>query len=235
MKSCTCIYTNKLQPTPSRQHTDAYKPHIYTHSPWSCVCVSVCVCVCLCVCVYCMYCTCVYQSLRLPSYLVMVLIIEHTHTQHITHMRHIATLTNKQTDNVLWQLEGGNQAVHICPPATVCVWIDYSGLMNILALIHTGQGKLSKDYMCNFVEAESDTSEVTSEQDFSCDKTTDKTKHASILLVWCHPSLPKPWHSDWTWNGIIYTVYIIFAWMSSNIFLRGAFKDPLTHSCGYTY
>ena len=41
------------------------------------------------------------------------------------------------------------------------------------------------------------------------------TEHASTLLLWCHPSVRKPRHSDLTWNGFIYTVFL--AWMSSVI------------------
>ena len=37
----------------------------------------------------------------------------------------------------------------------------------------------------------------------------DKTQlivSASILPVWCQPSVHKPWHSNSTWNVVIYTV-----------------------------
>ena len=57
----------------------------------------------------------------------------------------------------------------------------------------------------NFVAAESDTIEITG--DFTRYKTTEKPSHASILLVWCHPSVCKPRHSYSTRNEVIYILF----------------------------
>ena len=43
----------------------------------------------------------------------------------------------------------------------------------------------------NFLAAGSNTIGVNSDRDFRCNKTTETTSHASILLVWCHPSVQQ--------------------------------------------
>ena len=56
----------------------------------------------------------------------------------------------------------------------------------------------------NFLSAESDAIEVTGDWDVI--EQQKKTSKASNLLVCCNPSVPKPRHSDSTWNEV-YTVF----------------------------
>ena len=49
----------------------------------------------------------------------------------------------------------------------------------------------------NSVAAKSNTIEVNGDQDFNRKKTTEK---ASIRLLWCHPSVSEPWHSNFIQN-----------------------------------
>ena len=53
----------------------------------------------------------------------------------------------------------------------------------------------------NSVAALSNTIEVNGDHFFKQNKRQKKTKHASILLLWCHPSVRKPRHSNSTLNG----------------------------------
>ena len=59
----------------------------------------------------------------------------------------------------------------------------------------------------NSIAAESNTIEDISDQSFRRNKTTEKTQHASTLLLWCHQSVCKSRHSYSTQNEVVYTMF----------------------------
>ena len=63
----------------------------------------------------------------------------------------------------------------------------------------------------NSVAAESNAIAVNGDQFFKHEKTTEKN---SILLLWCHPSVSKPSHSNPTQNHLWYT--LLDVWIMLN-------------------
>ena len=102
----------------------------------------------------------------------------------------------------------------------------------VKSLVH----KTSGVSRVNFVAAESNTIEVHGVLFFKLNKTTEKTQHASILLLWCHPSVRKPRHS---YSFYTYSYTVCFKTKRppevaklAEIATRGVSEGPLMHLVG---